>query len=177
MPYRLHHGTAGAMTRHRTPRLALLLTLAAPTAALAAPCPAAMPVAGEFSSGFGMRHGRPHPGVDLRAPVGTPVATPTRGVVVFAGRYFDYGLMVEIEHADGSRARYAHLAHFAPGITNGAQVAAGQRIGSVGRTGRTTGANVHVELRRAGRPVDPWPWLTRTACTPWTEVAEARPTR
>lgn len=162
-----HHGT----------RLALLLTLATPTAALAAPCPTSMPVAGEFSSGFGMRHGRPHPGVDLRAPIGTPVVTPARGVVVFAGRYFDYGLMVEIEHDDGSRARFAHLAHFASGIANGAQVEGGQRIGSVGRTGRTTGANVHVELRRAGLPVDPWPWLTRSTCTPWTEVAEARPAR
>jgi murein DD-endopeptidase MepM/ murein hydrolase activator NlpD len=47
----------------------------------------------------------------------------------------------------------------------------------VGRTGRTTGANLHVELRRDGRAVDPWPWLTATACVPMMEVAEASPRR
>lgn len=163
---------------HRHPlALGLALTLGTGSAALSAPCPVAMPVAGEFSSGYGPRHGRPHPGVDIRAPIGTPVTAAGPGVVVFAGRYFDYGLMVEIEHPDGSRARYAHLARFAPGTRAGAAVRAGEEIGVVGRTGRTTGANLHVELRREGRPENPWPWLTRSACVPWTEVAEARPAR
>lgn len=93
--------------------------------------------------------------------------------MVFAARYYDYGLMVEVEHADGSRARYAHLSRFAYGITAGTKVASGQPIGAVGRTGRTTGPNVHVELRRLGRPVDPWPWLTGSTCVAPTEVAEA----
>ena len=53
--------------------LGLAFVLGTGSAALAAPCPATMPVAGEFSSGFGSRHGRPHPGVDIRAPMGTPV--------------------------------------------------------------------------------------------------------
>lgn len=161
------------MTRHRRILSAVAAVLAVPSAALATPCPPALPVAGQFSSGFGMRHGRPHPGVDIRAPVGTPVAAAGGGTVVFAGRYFDYGLMVEVEHADGSRARYAHLTRFAPGMAAGAAVRAGQRLGDVGRTGRTTGANLHVELRRDGRAVDPWPWLTATACVPMMEVAEA----
>ena len=165
------------MTVRRSLTLALLLSLAAPAGALAAPCPAGLPVEGQFSSGYGMRHGRPHPGVDIRAPVGTPVEAAAPGTVIFAGRYFDYGLMVDIEHPDGSRARYAHLAGFAPGIAAGATVPAGQRIGAVGRTGRITGTNLHVELRRDGRAVDPWPWLTGTACTPVTEVAEAPPRR
>ncbi|MBU8547226.1 M23 family metallopeptidase [Roseomonas frigidaquae] len=150
------------------------ITLAfVPATGMAAPCPAAMPVAGELSSGFGPRHGRMHSGIDLRAPEGTTVIAAGRGVVLFAGRYFDYGLMVEIEHPDGSRARYAHLARFAPGIRAGTLVNAAVEIGVVGRTGRTTGANLHVELRRGGRPENPWPWLTRTACVPLTEVAEA----
>lgn len=165
------------MIRHRRTLGALMGALALPSTALAAPCPQALPVEGQFSSGFGTRHGRPHPGVDIRAPIGTPVEAAARGTVVFAGRYFDYGLMVEIEHADGSSARYAHLARFAPGIRAGATVRAGGRLGDVGRTGRTTGANLHVELRRDGRAVDPWPWLTAAACVPMTEIAEAPPAR
>ncbi|HYF06147.1 MAG TPA: peptidoglycan DD-metalloendopeptidase family protein [Acetobacteraceae bacterium] len=141
--------------------------------ALAAPCPIVLPVAGELSSGFGRRWRRSHPGVDLAAPVGTPVMAPVGGTVVFAGRSFGYGLMVEIEHRDGSRARYAHLSGFAPGVSAGATVAPGQRIGAVGRTGRTTGAHLHVELRRNGRAEDPWPWLTRTACLDERQLAEA----
>lgn len=156
-------------------RLALLLALALPMGAIAAPCPVALPVAGEFSSAFGGRRG--HPGVDLRAPVGTRVQSVVPGTVVFAGRYYAYGLMVEIAHADGSTSRYAHLARFAPGIVPGARVEALQAIGAVGRTGRTTGAHLHVELRRGGRAVDPWPWLTSTACTAWNEIAEAPPAR
>lgn len=163
------------MTLQTIPLAAILVAL--PGAVMAAPCPVAMPVAGEFSSGFGTRQGRPHPGVDIRAPVGTPVTAAGPGVVIFAGRYFDYGLMVEIEHRDGSRARYAHLARFATGIGAGAAVRAAADIGVVGRTGRTTGANLHVELRRDGRAENPWPWLTRSACVPWTEVAEGGPAR
>lgn len=161
------------MIRHRRAVGAFVIALAFPSAVLAAPCPQALPVDGQFSSGFGTRHGRPHPGVDIRAPIGTPVETAGRGIVVFAGRHFDYGLMVEIEHADGSRARYARLARFAQGIQAGATVGAGERLGFVGRTGRTTGANLHVELRRDGRAVDPWPWLTASACVPVMEIAEA----
>jgi murein DD-endopeptidase MepM/ murein hydrolase activator NlpD len=154
--------------------MAMLLAMLLPAqAALAAPCPTALPVQGEYSSGFGYRHGRFHPGVDLRAPVGTPVTAASSGTVVFAGRYYAYGLMIEIAHVDGSTARYAHLAGFAPRVRVGAQVSGGERIGAVGRTGRTTGAHLHVELRREGRAVDPWPWLTRTACIPFMEVAEA----
>lgn len=142
----------------------LLVVLAWPAPARTAPCAAAMPVAGNLSSGFGLRHGTLHPGVDLRAPIGSGVNAAASGTVVFAGTWFDYGLMVEIEHADGSRARYAHLARFANGLQTGTTVKPGDRIATLGRTGRTTGPNLHVELRRAGRPVDPWPWLIGATC-------------
>lgn len=168
-------------TRHpaRLPRLlacglALLGGAALlPSGAAAAPCPIAMPVPGEFSSGFGPRGRGFHPGVDIRAPVGTPIRAASGGVVVFAGRYHAYGVMLDIEHPDGTRARYAHLSGIAPGLRVGAAVAAGELIGRVGRTGRTTGAHLHIELRRDGRAVDPWPWLTRTACIEDTQLAEA----
>jgi murein DD-endopeptidase MepM/ murein hydrolase activator NlpD len=144
-----------------------------PSAASASPCEVVMPVAGEFSSAFGHRGRRFHPGVDIRAPVGTPIRAAREGTVIFAGRYYAYGLMVDVRHADGSVARYAHLARFAPGIAPGATVAANGALGTVGRTGRTTGAHLHIELRVEGRPVDPWPWLTRTACLEDRQVAEA----
>jgi murein DD-endopeptidase MepM/ murein hydrolase activator NlpD len=163
-----------ALAAAGAPGLLLGLVLsAAPLAAGAAPCPVALPVTGEFSSGFGPRGRAMHPGVDIRAPVGTPVRAPVGGVVVFAGRYYGYGLMVDIRHRDGSVSRYAHLARIAPGVAPGSRVAPEETIGAVGRTGRTTGAHLHVELRRDGRPVDPWPWLTRTACLDDRELAEA----
>lgn len=149
-------------------------TALVPAAAFAAPCPIGMPVAGEYSSGFGYRGRGYHPGVDIRAPIGSQVRAAAGGRVVFAGRYFAYGIMLEIEHWDGTRARYAHLSGVLSGVTPGSEVLAGQPIGLVGRTGRTTGPHLHVELRREGRAVDPWPWLTRTACADGTEVAEAR---
>jgi murein DD-endopeptidase MepM/ murein hydrolase activator NlpD len=166
----------------RTTRLAsmpaalagLALAAALPAApALAAPCPIALPVAGEFSSGFGPRGRGFHPGLDLRAPHGSPVRAAAGGTVVFTGRWYAYGTIIDIEHRDGSIARYAHLSRIDPAVRPGAAVLPGQLIGAVGRTGRTTGAHLHVELRRHGRPVDPWPWLTRTACVDDTLVAEA----
>lgn len=145
-------------------RLAVAAACLWPGLALAAPCNPVMPVSGEFSSGFGPRGARVHTGVDLRAPIGSPVVAAAAGRVVFAGRFFDYGLKVEVEHPDGSRARYAHLAHFTPGLRVGAQVARGQPIGALGRTGRVRGTNLHVGLRRHGMAEDPWPWLTGAAC-------------
>lgn len=136
-----------------------------PGALHAAPCPIAMPVVGEYSSGFGQRGRGFHPGVDLRAPHGAPVRAAAGGTVVFTGRWYAYGTIIDIEHRDGSVGRYAHLSRIAAEVRPGAQVMPGQLIGAVGRTGRTTGAHLHVELRRFGRPVDPWPWLSRTACS------------
>jgi murein DD-endopeptidase MepM/ murein hydrolase activator NlpD len=166
----------------RTPRLTDLavslagLAVAAavlPAAASAAPCPTGMPVAGEHSSGFGHRGRGFHPGVDIRAPHGTPVRAAAGGTVVYAGRYYAYGTIIDIEHRDGSIGRYAHLSRVAPIVRQGGVVMPGEVIGNVGRTGRTTGAHLHVELRRNGRAVDPWPWLTRTACIEVPQVAEA----
>jgi murein DD-endopeptidase MepM/ murein hydrolase activator NlpD len=160
------------------PRAIAGLALAAallPGAVHAAPCPIAMPVVGEYSSGYGHRGRGFHPGVDLRAPHGAPVRAAAGGTVVFTGRWYAYGTIIDIEHRDGSIARYAHLSRIDAAVRPGVTVLPGQAIGAVGRTGRTTGAHLHVELRRAGRPVDPWPWLTRTACfDDGTQVAEGR---
>ena len=167
------------MTPTRRParlRLAAFAALASvflPAIATAAPCPVASPVAGEFSSGFGARGRGYHPGVDIRAPIGTPIRAPVGGRVVFTGRYYAYGLIVDIEHRDGSVSRYAHLSRISREVQVGGMVGPGEVIGAVGRTGRTTGAHLHIELRRNGRAVDPWPWLTRTACVDDRQMAEA----
>ncbi|MEO3470691.1 M23 family metallopeptidase [Roseomonas sp. CAU 1739] len=145
----------------------------APHAAQAGPCDGVLPVAGEYSSGFGYRGRGFHPGVDIRAPYGAPITAARAGRVVYAGRYFAYGLIVDVEHADGTVARYAHLSRIASGVTPGAAIAPNGSIGAVGRTGRTTGAHLHVELRIGGMPVNPWPWLTQTACLEDRQVAEA----
>lgn len=145
----------------------------APRTAQAGACDGLLPVAGEYSSGFGYRGRGFHPGVDIRAPYGAPITSARAGRVVYAGRYFAYGLIVDVEHADGSVARYAHLSRITPGVTPGAAMAPNGSIGAVGRTGRTTGAHLHVELRIGGRPVNPWPWLTQTACLEDRQMAEA----
>jgi murein DD-endopeptidase MepM/ murein hydrolase activator NlpD len=150
-------------------RAALLLVgLCLATPAFAAPgsgsaCPGMiMPPAQlrEISRGFG--HG--HTGIDLMAPYGSPIRAAAGGVVIYAGWYFAYGKIVDIRHADGLITRYAHMSEFAPGITPGTPVSAGEVIGQIGMTGRAHGAHVHFEVRIDGHPVDPKPYLALAPC-------------
>ena len=109
-----------------------------------------------------------HTGLDLIAPHGSPLRSSGAGTVVAAHDYYGYGLMVDLDHGNGVLTRYAHMASFAPGIRPGTKVAAGQLLGQVGRTGRTTTAHVHFEVRINGRAVDPKPYLSLATCTPRT---------
>jgi murein DD-endopeptidase MepM/ murein hydrolase activator NlpD len=119
------------------------------------------PVPGEPTSGFGMRkdpmaghHGHErHPGLDLEAHMGTPVVAAGNGTVVSAGHAGGYGRMVVIDHGDGVQTRYAHLSQII--VRRGQQVAAGQRLGKSGATGRVTGPHLHFEVRLNGAAVDP----------------------
>lgn len=112
-----------------------------------------------ISSGFGARidpldgHLSQHNGVDLPAAEGTPVPVVKDGVVIAAGDRGGYGNAVEVRHDDGTTTLYAHLSGLA--ATRGDQVRAGETVGFVGQTGRSTGPHLHLELRRAGHPVDP----------------------
>ena len=112
-----------------------------------------------------------HSGLDLVAPHGSPLRAAAAGTVVAAHSYYAYGLLVDIDHGSGVMTRYAHMAGFAPGIRPGAQVAAGQLLGQVGRTGRATTAHVHFEVRIGGRVVDPKPYLSLADCTARTPTA------
>lgn len=77
------------------------------------------------------------------------------GTVLAAGRSPSYGNYVRLSHGGRVTTTYAHLAGFAPGLRAGARVARGQRIGSVGSTGRSTSPHLHYELAIDGRTVDP----------------------
>jgi len=122
--------------------------------------PLVTPLAGaELTSGFGRRLDpiwrRParHEGIDLAAPRGSPVRTPADGRVVRAGRMGAYGLMVEVDHGNGLRTRYAHLSGIA--VRPGRRVLRGDPLGRVGSSGRSTGPHLHFEVRIGERPVDP----------------------
>jgi len=115
----------------------------------------------EVSRGF--RSG--HAGLDLMAPHGSPIRAAAAGSVIYAGWYYAYGNIVDIQHADGVVTRYAHMSAFARTIGAGASVAAGQEIGKVGATGRAHGPHVHFEVRLGGRAVDPRPFLALAPCT------------
>jgi murein DD-endopeptidase MepM/ murein hydrolase activator NlpD len=114
----------------------------------------------ELSRGFSQYHS----GVDLMAPYGSPIRAAAGGTVVYAGWYYAYGKIVDIQHTDGIITRYAHMSAFATGIARGAPVSAGQVIGQIGMTGRAHGAHVHFEVRIDGHAVDPKPYLGLGVC-------------
>ncbi|HET7675580.1 MAG TPA: peptidoglycan DD-metalloendopeptidase family protein [Gammaproteobacteria bacterium] len=99
---------------------------------------------------------RPHYGVDLAAPTGTPVHAAGNGEVTFRGRDGGYGNLIIIHNRDGKYStRYAHLLRFAKGIRVGARVRQGEVIGYVGATGLTTGPHLHFEIRVDGVAENP----------------------
>ena len=120
-----------------------------------------VPVAGTKTSDFGPRlhpilnQLRAHNGVDWAAPTGTPVHAAAAGEISVAGQGGGYGNVIYIDHAQGMQTRYAHLDGFAPGLSAGKSVQAGDLIGFVGTTGRSTGPHLHFELWENGAPVDP----------------------
>lgn len=117
------------------------------------------PADGPLTSRFGAprRGGRLHKGIDIGGPRGTPVRAAREGRVVFAGTRSGYGKLVVIEHDDGFATWYAHLRRYR--VRVGEKVRAGERLGGIGRTGRTTGYHLHFEIRHRGRAVDPLTFL------------------
>jgi len=94
-----------------------------------------------------------HSGVDLAAPTGTLVKATAAGKVVSAGEAGGYGMMVEVDHGNGFSTRYAHLSEI--DVASGTSIKAGQVVGRVGSTGRSTGSHLHYEVRTDETPVDP----------------------
>lgn len=119
------------------------------------------PSKGVLTSGYGWRWGRMHKGIDIAAPVGTPVVAAASGVVVSAGwNSGGYGNLVEIQHPDGSLTRYAHNNRVL--VRAGQVVEQGQQISEMGSTGFSTGPHCHFEMHAAGQgAVNPIAFLPR----------------
>ena len=122
--------------------------------------PSIMPTAGWLSSQFTqsrfhpiLHENRPHEGIDVTAPTGTPIVAPAAGRVVYADSDKGYGLVVEIDHGNGIRTRFAHCSRLA--VRVGQQVTRNQLIAAVGSTGLSTAPHLHYEIHVDGKPVDP----------------------
>jgi murein DD-endopeptidase MepM/ murein hydrolase activator NlpD len=94
-----------------------------------------------------------HTGLDFRAETGDPVRVTAPGTVVVSDWATGYGNLVEVDHGRGVTTRYGHLSSIA--VQTGTAVEAGQVVGRVGSTGRSTGPHLHYEVRIGGEPVDP----------------------
>ncbi|MBE0604425.1 MAG: M23 family metallopeptidase [Deltaproteobacteria bacterium] len=116
------------------------------------------PVSGTVSSGFGYRSSGRHEGIDILAPLGTPVGAAERGIVSYAGnRMRGYGNAVILDHGDGMTTLYGHLDTIR--VKTGDVVPSSAPIGTVGRTGNATTDHLHFELRIDGEAMDPIGWL------------------
>jgi len=100
---------------------------------------------------------RLHTGQDLGAPMGTPIYAAAAGRVTVSGLNGTAGNQVILDHSGGVQSVYDHMSVI--GARVGMQVRAGQILGRVGSTGRSTGAHLHFEIRLGGRPIDPVPFL------------------
>lgn len=119
------------------------------------------PARGVLTSGYGWRWGRMHRGIDIAAPVGTPIVAAASGVVQYSGwNSGGYGYMVDIRHPDGSMTRYAHNSRLL--VRVGQEVDQGEQIAAMGSTGYSTGPHVHFEVHLPNQgAVNPATYLAR----------------
>ena len=126
------------------------------------------PISGVISSPGGLRinpvTGRRefHDGIDIAAPVGTPVVAPRDGTVLATGRSASFGIFLRMQHAGGYVSFMAHLNGVIVGA--GDTVRQGQRVAYSGNTGRSTGPHLHFGLFRDGQYVDPFSYVDLPVC-------------
>jgi len=129
--------------------------------------PSLWPVQGRLVSSFGSRtdpfsgEGAIHTGIDLSAPVGTQVHVSADGIVTCAEWVGGYGNLVKVDHGNGLQTYYGHLSRLT--VVTGQEIRRGDVVGLSGGTGRATGPHLHYEVRMAGTPVNPYPFLTVSA--------------
>jgi murein DD-endopeptidase MepM/ murein hydrolase activator NlpD len=119
-----------------------------------------VPVSGRLTTCYCMRWGQMHYGLDLAAPLGTPILAASDGVVLKAGRASGFGNAVYIQDPDGNVHIYGHMRYY--DVEEGDIVHAGDQIAKVGNEGYSTGPHLHWEIHRGdmdGRPLDPQDWL------------------
>jgi murein DD-endopeptidase MepM/ murein hydrolase activator NlpD len=161
--------TAGTEARCQTSSLSpdigtSFSAMAARLSRLAAVSPRMPLIAGRLSSGFGWRvhpllaELRMHSGVDLAAPLGSPIFATDSGRISIAGWQGGYGLAATIEHANGLQTRYGHMSRL--NVVAGQHVERGQIIGFVGSTGLSTGPHLHYEVRFRGQAINPLSIMT-----------------
>jgi murein DD-endopeptidase MepM/ murein hydrolase activator NlpD len=115
------------------------------------------PVNGPVVSGYGMRWGRLHEGIDISAASGTPIWAAAAGTVIYAGWLGGYGNLVVVDHGNGLATAYAHASAILVGV--GQSVAQGETVALVGSTGNSSGPHLHFEVRVNGVAVDPLLYL------------------
>lgn len=119
------------------------------------------PAKGVLTSGYGWRWGRMHKGIDIAAPVGTPIVAISDAEVISAGwNSGGYGNLVKLKHFDGTISLYAHNSKLF--VRRGQKVTQGQQIAAMGSTGFSTGPHLHFEIHpRSGKAVNPMAYLPK----------------
>lgn len=129
--------------------------------------PSLWPVEGRLMSSFGSRidpfsgEGTIHTGVDLQAPRGTTVKAAADGIIAHAEWMSGYGRLVIVDHGNGLQTYYGHLSKFL--VVPGQEVRRGDVIALSGASGRATSPHLHYEVRMGGTPVNPYPFLAKSA--------------
>jgi murein DD-endopeptidase MepM/ murein hydrolase activator NlpD len=148
----VRRGITAAEAQARLGELAASRAARAPTTVL--------PTQGRLTTCFCMRWGQMHWGIDLAAPLGTPIYAATDGVVLRAGPATGFGNAVYIQDADGNVHIYGHMRYYS--VHAGDVVHAGDQIAKVGSQGQSTGPHLHYEIHRGGmegRRIDPQKYL------------------
>ena len=116
------------------------------------------PVKGNVTSWFGARKGRPHDGIDIAAPRGTPVRAAEKGKVIYSDDVISgYGNLIIVQHEGGFHTVYGHNSRNRVDVDE--VVSKAQVIAEVGKTGRSSGYHLHFEIRKNERAVDPMDYL------------------
>jgi murein DD-endopeptidase MepM/ murein hydrolase activator NlpD len=125
--------------------------------------PSRWPVRGQVNSGYGSRvspwsaQSEFHSGLDIGAPVGTPVRAPAPGTVVFAGVHAEYGQTLIVDHGNDTKSIYGHLSKVY--VVENQKVERGEAIALTGNTGRSSGPHLHYEIQVKGQSVNPTSYL------------------
>ena len=129
--------------------------------------PSVWPVNGRLMGGYGRRsdplsgEGEMHKGVDISAPMGTPVKASADGIVVHAGWNGGYGRCVIIDHGNNYQTLYGHLSRM--DVMEGQEIRQGETLGGVGTTGHSTGPHLHYEVHVGSTPVNPYRFLAKAS--------------